>query len=301
MEYKFNKEMVLKPELKDAPNFEEIQNLIKDLVMKSKNYFAQEKELEENLKKSYISADNLNKNITLEGIKELERDWENSLNSFNNVGVKLRVVNPSENLTPETDLLNQVNKANEKIKENVNKSKLGLSESKEATLEQDKKLELEMQKLQKAIESGVDPKLALAEMQAAMQQDNSMKNMPVMGKPGFNVHDRIAATLKNKEAQKGFEITSDILLQKNHDLAAKCESGYYLPELINGSKGNILHLAALNNPQALETLVYQGGADINQIRSDWVVGPETKKEIERLQYEKNNPIKSALGIPAPQR
>lgn len=296
MAYEFNRKMVLEPK-NSTPNFEEVRNLIRELVMKSTSYFPHEKDLEKSLKQSYISADELSKEINLEKVKELEKHWESSMNSFANTGVKLRMVNPSEEMTPENDLIKRINETNEKIKENSNKAKLDLSKD----LDEDSKLELEMQKLQAAIANGIDPKIALNEMNAAMQKDNSMKKMPTIGKPGFNVHDRISATLKNKEAQKGFEITSDILLQKNHDLASKCESGYYTPELINGSKGNLLHLAALHNPHALETLVYQGGADINQIRSDWVVGPETKREIERLQYEKNNPIKSALGIKAPQR
>lgn len=297
MENNLNRKMSLTPSLEDGPDFKKVQLLIRELVMKSSHYFPQDKELEQNLKNSYISADSLKNEITLEKVKELEQNWENSLNSFANVGVNLRPFNPSEALTPESELIKKINETNESVKENSNKSKLSLNKEQENELA----FELEVKKLQAAIESGVDPKIALEQMGANIQTSNSMKNMPTIGKPGFNVHDRIAATLKNKEAQKGYEITSDILLQRNHDLAAKCESGYYSPELINSSKGNILHFAALNNPHSLETLVKLGGADINQIRPEWVPGPETQREIERLQYEKNNPVKSALGIKAPQK
>ena len=53
MAYEFNRKMVLEPK-NSTPNFEEVQNLIRELVMKSTSYFPHEKDLEKNLKQSYI-------------------------------------------------------------------------------------------------------------------------------------------------------------------------------------------------------------------------------------------------------
>ena len=288
MAYEFNKNIHKMDG--PSPDFSDVQKKIKALILQSSHYFPQNVNLESNLKSSYIDAERLNKEVTAENIKKLELNWENSIKSLKEAGVGLREVSPAEGMTPENDLIMKLNDANSSVKSNINKSKLSLGKDDVFNYEN------EIARVISSVENGVEPKIVLEEMSINLQKSNNMKEMPTIGKPGFNPHDRISATLKNKDNQRAFELTSDIVFQKNTDISKKCSSGYYSAALINGDKGNILHLAALNNPAALETLVYQGGADINQIKPDWVVNPETKKEIERMQDEKNHPIKTAVGI-----
>lgn len=295
MEYEFNRNF-LKPEPK--PNFEEVQKKVKELILKSNQYFPQEKELHSELNRTYKSVLVLDKEITVENIKNLEEHWSSSVKKFNNIGVKHLRLQQNNSLTPESDLSNLLAETEEKIKQNTIASKKHLENKPELDkeLKEETSIEAQIAKIQAAISAGIDPEEAITQAQKEMAQSAGMKKMPTIGKPGFNVRDRIASTLKAKEAQKTFEIAGDILGQRNFDISKKCQSGYYTPELLNSANAQLLHLAALNNPSALQILVGQGGADINMIKPEWVPNPETQKEIERLQYEKNNPIKAAIGI-----
>lgn len=232
---------------------------------------------EEDLNQYYSSV----KNLITKGIEE----------------TRLRS-NVSDELKTDKDMIlkavagnkNSVNYASEEIRSDKEINKKAISGSFNQFMEK------KLAQVQLDIENGADPKIVLNKLNMEIMSQISNGKMPTIQEKGFNIGERISMTLENKEKYKVFEITSDILLKRNFDISSKCASGYYNQDLLNSAGGRLLHLTALNNPDALQTFVYKGGADINMIKPEWIPNEETKKEVERMQFEKNHPVKSALGI-----